>query len=64
MKKQQDGFAPMIQHKRGKQSFYFPDKPVITTWASVAGKKEHQGPLGHSFDITQDDAYFGEKTWE
>jgi len=37
---------------------------VITAWASVAGKKEKEGPLGHEFDITEEDAYFGQKTWE
>lgn len=54
----------MANHKRGKQSFVFPDKPVITAWASVAGKKEKQGPLGKEFDVTQNDTYFGQKTWE
>ena len=28
-----------------------PTPPVITTWASVAGKKESEGPLKHYFDI-------------
>lgn len=54
----------MNQHKRGKQSFILPEKPVITAWASVAGKKESEGPLGHCFDVTHKDAYFGESTWE
>ncbi|MBO5952544.1 MAG: stage V sporulation protein AD [Oscillospiraceae bacterium] len=54
----------MANHKRGKQSFILPEKPVITAWASVAGKKEKQGPLGKEFDLTQDDSYFGQKTWE
>ncbi len=38
--------------------------PVITHWASVAGKKESEGPLAHSFDVTSQDTYFGQKTWE
>jgi len=54
----------MANLKRGKQSFILPEKPVITAWASVAGKKEKEGPLGHEFDITEEDAYFGQKTWE
>ena len=54
----------MANLKRGKQSFILQEKPVITTWASVAGKKEKEGPLGHEFDITAEDAYFGQKTWE
>ena len=54
----------MDKRKRGKQSFSFVDKPVITAWASVAGKKESEGPLGHCFDITSQDTYFGQQTWE
>lgn len=54
----------MGKFKRGKQSFSFEETPVITTWASVAGKKESEGPLSNSFDIKETDSYFGEKTWE
>ena len=53
----------MAKNKRGKQSFSLPEMPVITAWASVAGKKESEGPLAHSFDITSQDTYFGQKTW-
>jgi stage V sporulation protein AD len=51
-------------NKRGRQSFHLPNKPVITAWASVAGKKESQGPLADQFTQTYQDTYFGEKTWE
>ena len=54
----------MPKNKRGKQSFVLPQMPVITHWASVAGKKESEGPLNHCFDITSQDTYFGQKTWE
>lgn len=54
----------MPQNKRGKQSFVLPQMPVITTWASIAGKKEGEGPLSHTFDVVSQDTYFGEKTWE
>ena len=54
----------MANLKRGKQSFIHPDSPVITAWASVAGKKEAEGPLAHTFDIKCRDTYFGQKTWE
>lgn len=54
----------MASLKRGKQSFAFENTPVIAAWASVAGKKEKQGPLGHGFDMTSEDTYFGQKTWE
>ena len=50
--------------KRGRQSFVLESPPTITCWASVAGKKESEGPLGKSFDMTQTDTYFGQKTWE
>ena len=48
----------------GRQSFTFDKPPVITTWASIAGKKESEGPLAHCFDTTRQDTFFGEKTWE
>lgn len=54
----------MAQYKRGKHSFVLSSQPVITTWASVAGKKESEGPLAKIFDIVSIDTYFGEKTWE
>ena len=54
----------MANHKRGRQSFVLPQPPVITCWASAAGKKESEGPLAHTFDIKCRDAYFGQKTWE
>ena len=48
----------------GRQSFTFDKPPVITHWASIAGKKESEGPLANCFDMTRQDAFFGEKTWE
>lgn len=54
----------MVDYKRGKQSFILPQPPVITAWASVAGKKESEGPLKEYFDITSSDSFFGQKTWE
>lgn len=54
----------MAINRIGKQSFTLPQLPVIHTWASVAGKKESEGPLANCFDITSQDTYFGQKTWE
>lgn len=54
----------MAQLQRGRQSFILPDKPVITAWAAIGGKKEKEGPLGHELDLTRNDAYFGQKTFE
>lgn len=54
----------MAKYKRGVRSFKPETPPVITAWASVAGKKELEGPLGSTFDLTDTDTYFGEKSWE
>ena len=54
----------MTNNKKGKQSFQLPHMPVITHWASIAGKKESEGPLANTFDVTSQDTYFGQKTWE
>ena len=54
----------MAKFKCGRQSFRFGQQPVISAWASVAGKKEAMGPLGKEFDMTSRDTYFGQKTWE
>ena len=54
----------MEKQSRGRQSFLLDNPPVITHWASVAGKKESEGPLAHTFDITSQDTLFGQKTWE
>lgn len=54
----------MAEHKRGRQSFVLQESPVITAWASVAGKKEAEGPLAYTYDIKCRDTYFGQKTWE
>lgn len=54
----------MADKKLGHQSFALPNPPVITAWASIAGKKESEGPLAHTFDITSQDPYCGQRTWE
>ena len=54
----------MAENKIGSRSFR-PERPAfISCWASVAGKKESEGPLGSKFDVTSQDTRFGEKTWE
>ena len=50
--------------QKGKQSICYATRPAIWSYAAVAGKKEHAGPLGQYFDYTSDDTYFGQKTWE
>lgn len=53
----------MISHK-GKQSVIFQNTPFIKSYASIAGKKEAEGPLGRYFDQTEPDEYFGQKSFE
>ena len=50
--------------RAGRRSFRFEEAPVIIGWAGVAGKKEREGPLGHTYDVTFSEGHFGEKTWE
>jgi stage V sporulation protein AD len=48
----------------GAQSIAFPNPPSIAGSACVVGKKEGEGPLRDSFDLINEDSFFGEKTWE
>lgn len=48
----------------GKQSICFAVAPFLISAASIAGKKESEGPLGKLFDVTEQDDLFGAKTWE
>lgn len=48
----------------GKQSILFANPPYILSGASVAGKKEGEGPLGSFFDQIEEDPMFGGTTWE
>ena len=54
----------MANQKVGRQSFIPTNPPSLIAWASVAGKKESEGPLSRCFDIVKNDSYFGQKTWE
>ncbi len=48
----------------GKQTVKLNNDIYILSSASVAGKKEGEGPLSEHFDIIMPDAEWGEKTWE
>lgn len=50
--------------KRGQQTVVFDTPPVITSWASLVGPKEGEGPWGKDFDWIMEDYIYGEKTWE
>lgn len=50
--------------KIGKQTISFDSPPTITECNSIVGPKESQGPLAKYFDLTLDDEFWGEKSWE
>ncbi len=54
----------MAQNKLGRRTVVPPRPVYIASWASVAGKRESEGPLGHLFDIKSTDTKFGQNTWE
>lgn len=56
----------MIQKSyiKGAQSIEFAESPYLISSASVAGKKEGEGPLGKMFDMVGEDDLFGADTWE
>ena len=50
--------------QRGKSSIAFEEGPQIIGQASVAGKKEGEGPLGPLIDVVEQDEMFGTENWE
>lgn len=50
--------------KKGEQTVVFESMPAITSWASIVGPKEGQGPWKDEFDQILDDYLFAEQTWE
>ena len=54
----------MRQMVKGIQSIAFRESPYLVSSASVAGKKEGEGPLGKMFDMVETEDLFGENTWE
>ena len=53
-----------MSKRLGKQTVRMQNGVGIAGYASIAGKKEGEGPLRHYFDILMDDAEWGERTWE
>lgn len=54
----------MAQKRVGNYTIVFECPPRVSNYASVAGKKESEGPLGHSFDVIFDDPTLGKDNWE
>jgi|SRR5690554_649229 len=50
--------------KLGKQTFNFATKPILIGYATVAGPKEGQGPVGSYFDKVYPDLIMNEKSFE
>ena len=48
----------------GKASLRFEHPAFVASWASVAGKKEGQGPLADEIDVKEQDEMFGMENWE
>ena len=53
-----------MSQKVGKQSIAFENGVYIYAMASIVGKKEGEGPLGHEFDMIVEDPKFGEDNWD
>lgn len=54
----------MNTNRIGNFTLEFHSKPSILSYASVASKKESQGPLADMFDVINEDTTFGQASWE
>ena len=54
----------MAEKRAGRQTIALGHPPSVVSFACVGGKNEARGPLAESFDLLEQDAYFGQKTWE
>lgn len=50
--------------KISRNTFITENSPSIRAFASIAGSKESEGPMGNCFDKVVQDSYFGQETWE
>lgn len=53
-----------MNQRKGRASLCYEQPPRIIGAASIVGKKEGDGPLGHLFDCIEPDPKFGKDTWE
>jgi stage V sporulation protein AD len=54
-----------VEQKRSAgRTVRFKKPPSVISGACVVGKKEGEGPLAETFDIIENDSFFGERTWE
>lgn len=50
--------------KISRNTFIMNNPPSIHSFASIVGQKESEGPLSSCFDAVEQDAHFGQQTWE
>ena len=50
--------------QKGRASIAFEQPPIVASCASIAGKKEGEGPLGPLIDVVEQDEMFGTENWE
>ncbi len=48
----------------GKRTVLLEKAPTVLGYGSAVGKKEHEGPLGDEFDYYDNEAHFGEDSFE
>ena len=53
-----------MAYKIGKRTIKMENDTAVECYASMAGKKESEGPIGHLFDKVFEDEYLGQKTYE
>lgn len=49
---------------KGRQSWLFENKPVISAAATVVGPEEGNGPIANDFDVVHGDLKLGQDSWE
>ncbi len=54
----------METKRTGRQTVFLPSQPSVLAAACAGGKKESEGPLRNSFDLTSSDSRFEAVSWE
>lgn len=54
----------MESKRQGKYTVCFGQPPIVKSYASIAGKKEAEGPLKDYFDVICEDPMMGQNSWE
>lgn len=50
--------------RTGRFTLLTENHPYVESFAAIAGKKEHEGPLGDYFDSCYEDTTLGQESWE